>query len=132
MSSHSGSGADGSGIAGTLLLVTLMVVILLIWLVVQAAHLVAQAFRREPRNKALVMSFVALLASLLGMSVAGAMRLTVPLEILGSVAVVSAVVLLIVSRSIVVATQTLFSAPREQPATKVLRHSWWPPTDAVA
>ena len=152
MSNRYGYGGYGNSRDGeSFIMLVVLVLVLLFFLLTRAVNVVATAFGRQPRNKALWVTLLLWLASLAGLLLAGLMAsgsagaprifgialttngATNGLVVAAGICVgITTLLLLIVCRSVAVASQQLFSQPKEQLTTRVLHRPWWTPPDEIA
>lgn len=138
-----GGGGGGSGWDGLLLLAA-MVCVLLVWLVVKACWLVVKALRQEGEKKALWITLLLWFGALVGLvavaglsesggggssssSTAAAPLLGVALGIVG----LFSLLLVLTARAVISEHQQVFSRPKEQLTTAVLKRPWWPPVQEL-
>ena len=152
MNNRYGYGGYGNSRDGeSFIMLVVLVLVLLFFLLTRAVNVVATAFGRQPRNKALWVTLFLWLVSLVGLLLAGLMAsgsagatrifgiaLTTNgaangLVVAAGICVgITTLLLLIVCRSVAVASQQLFSQPKEQLTTRVLHRPWWTPPDKIA
>ncbi len=146
-----GNSRDGE----SFIMLVVLVLVLLFFLLTRAVNVVATAFGRQPRNKALWVTLFLWLVSLVGLLLAGLMAsgsagaarifgITATtngttsgaangLVVAAGICVgITTLLLLIVCRSVTVASQQLFSQPKEQLTTRVLHRPWWTPPNEIA